>query len=456
MQGTGTEQLVVVMNFRNGKGAKGLYCPVLLIGQPNENNNTGTNYMNKTKSFNISMEIVEKAYKCVKANHGAAGVDKESVEDFEEKLEKNLYKIWNRMSSGSYFPPPVKVVEIKKDDTRKRKLGIPTVADRIAQMVVKIYLEPSMEPHFHSDSYGYRPGRSAIQAVGKARERCWRYDWVLDIDIKGFFDNLDHEVLMRMLVNYTDCKWIILYVKRWLKAPAQLEDETLCERTKGVPQGGVISPLLANLYLNHVFDEWVQKKYPTIPFERYADDIIVHCRTEKQACWIRAKIEERLAESKLELNLEKTKIVYCKDSNRKRDNENNVFTFLGYDFRPRKAKSRYGVVFLSYIPAVSKKATNKIKRTIRNWQIQRFTNRTINEVAQDINEIVRGWFNYYGKFCSSALYPIRNYIDWKLIKWAVRKYKRMKGSQRRASKWLNRIKKKEPFLFAHWCWPLHG
>ena len=412
--------------------------------------------MNKTKSFDISKEIVGEAYKRVKANHGTAGVDRESIEDFEEKLEKNLYKIWNRMSSGSYFPPPVRVVEIDKDRTRKRKLGIPTVADRIAQMVVKIYLEPKIEPHFHSDSYGYRPGKSAIQAVGVARERCWQYDWVLDIDIKGFFDNLDHELTMEMVADYTDSKWIILYIKRWLKASSQLEDGTLNDRTKGVPQGGVISPLLANLYLHRAFDDWMQKNYPTIPFERYADDIIVHCKSEKQTYWIKAKIELRLKDFKLNLNPEKTKIIYCKDVNRRGGNKNNNFTFLGYEFRPRRAKSKYGGCFLSFIPAVSEKAKTRMRRTIRSWQIQRLTNWTIKGIAQKINDIVRGWINYYGKFCSSTLYPIRTYIDWKLVKWAMYKYRKLRGSQRRATKWLNKIKKKEQLLFVHWHMPLHG
>jgi RNA-directed DNA polymerase len=410
--------------------------------------------LSKTKSFSISKEVVGEAYKRVKANRGTAGVDNESLEDFEENLVDNLYKIWNRMSSGSYFPPPVKTVEIDKDGTRKRKLGIPTVADRIAQTVVKIHLEPIIEPHFHPDSFGYRPGKSAIQAVGKARELCWRKDWVLDLDIKGFFDNIDHEITLSLLAKHTDSKWIHLYIKRWLKAPAQQQDGTLCQRTKGTPQGSVISPLLANLYLHYAFDEWMQKNYPTIPFERYADDIIVHCRSEKQACWVKARIEERLAEFELELNLKKTKIVYCKDSNRKGNNEDNMFTFLGYDFRPRKAKNKYGTIFQSFIPAVSKKATNEMKRTIRNWRSLKLTNGTLEDIAQEANKIVVGWYNYYGKFCSSALYPIRNYIDRKLVKWATRKYKRMKGSQRSATKWLNRIKKRSPFLFAHWCWHL--
>ncbi len=406
--------------------------------------------MSKTKSFNISTKVIGEAYKRVKANKGAAGVDKETLKDFESNLENNLYKIWNRMSSGSYFPPPVRTVEIKKDETRKRKLGIPTVADRIAQMVVKIYLEPSMEPHFHADSYGYRPGKSAIQAVGKARELCWRNDWVLDLDIKGFFDNLDHEITMMLVRKHTDSKWITLYVERWLKAPAQLEDGTLCERIKGTPQGGVISPLLANLYLHYAFDKWMQENYPTIPFERYADDIIVHCRSEKQAYWLKARIKERLAEFKLELHPKKTKIVYCKDGKRKGKYKNGKFVFLGFEFRSRKAKSRYGESFLGFNPAVSKEAIKGMYQKIRGVQIQRHTNITLENIAHKINPIVLGWLNYYGKYYKSALYPIVNHLNRKLVKWVTQKYKRMKGSQRRATKWLNEIKKKEPNLFAHW------
>jgi len=406
--------------------------------------------MSKTKSFSISTKVIGDAYKRVKANKGAAGVDKETLKDFESNLENNLYKIWNRMSSGSYFPPPVRTVEIKKDETRKRKLGIPTVADRIAQMVVKIYLEPNIESHFHLDSYGYRPGKSAIQAVGKARELCWEDDWVLDLDIVGFFDNLDHEITMKLLEKHTDLKWIILYIERWLKAPAQLEDGTLYERTKGTPQGGVISPLLANLYLHYAFDKWMQESYPTIPFERYADDIIVHCRSEKQAHWIQARITERLAEFKLELHPKKTKIVYCKDGKRKGNYKNEKFDFLGFEFRPRKAKSKYGKLFLGFNPAVSKGAIKRMYQKIRDWQLKKQTIRTLEEIARYINPIVSGWLNYYGKYYKSVLYPLVNHLNKKLVKWVIWKYKRMKGSQRRATKWLNRIKRKEPNMFAHW------
>jgi RNA-directed DNA polymerase len=406
--------------------------------------------MSKTKPFSISKKVVGDAYKRVKANKGAAGVDRVSLEDFEENLEKNLYKIWNRMSSGSYFPPPVRAVDIEKDQSRKRRLGIPTVSDRIAQMVAKIYLEPGIEPHFHPDSYGYRTEKSALQAVGKARERCWEYNWVLDLDIKGFFDNLDHDIMMTLLKKHTEEKWIIMYIERWLKAPSQLEDGTLIERTKGTPQGGVISPLLANLYLHYAFDEWMREKCPTVPFERYADDVVVHCRTEKQALWVRKEIEKRLAEFKLELHPEKTKIVYCKDSKRKGGYENTKFEFLGFEFRPHVSMNHWKQLFVGFSPAISPKALRKIYQTIRDWRIHRSTGSTIDGIAKQINPVVRGWINYYGSYYKSALNRVLNHLDWKLVKWAIRKYKRLKGSERRAWKWLNRIKRKEPNLYVHW------
>jgi RNA-directed DNA polymerase len=260
------------------------------------------------KPYSISKNSVWEAWKKVRANQGAAGVDAESVAEFEADLKNNLYKLWNRMSSGSYFPPPVRMVAIPKSGGGKRMLGIPTVTDRVAQMVAKVYLEPKLEPRFHPDSYAYRPGKSALDAVGKARERCWQYDWVLDLDIRGFFDNLDHDLLMRAVRAHTDCRWILLYVERWLKAPAQREDGTLVAREKGTPQGGVISPLLANLFLHYEFDEWMRRNYPHIPFERYADDIIVHCKSETQAKQRRDAIEQRLGECNLQLHPEKTRI----------------------------------------------------------------------------------------------------------------------------------------------------
>jgi len=273
--------------------------------------------MIKTRSYVISKFVVWEAYKRVKANKGSSGVDGESLEVFEKDLKNNLYRLWNRMSSGSYFPPPVKLVEINKKSGGKRPLGIPTVTDRIAQMVVKMTLEPKLEPCFHADSYGYRPGKSAIEAVGKVRERCWRYNWVIDLDIKGFFDNLNHDLLKLALEKHRPEKWVMLYIERWLKAPVQQLDGSLNERTKGTPQGGVISPLLANLYLHYAMDEWLRIKHPDTPFERYADDSVVHCRTEREAKETLQSLKERLLQCGLELHPEKTKIVYCKDDDRR-------------------------------------------------------------------------------------------------------------------------------------------
>lgn len=273
--------------------------------------------MIKAKPFRISKRVVFESYKRVRANRGAAGVDQESIADFGKDLKNNLYKIWNRMSSGSYFPPAVRLVAIAKKDGGQRKLGVPTVSDRIAQMVAKMYFEPEVDPYFHPGSYGYRPGKSAIEAVGVARKRCWRYNWAVDLDIKGFFDNIDHELLMRAVRKHTDSKWLLLYIERWLKAPVQAADGTLDSREKGSPQGSVISPLLANLFLHYAFDEWMRRNYDSIPFERYADDILVHCKSEQQARWIKTVIAERLRQCGLELHPEKTKIVYCKDSFRK-------------------------------------------------------------------------------------------------------------------------------------------
>lgn len=429
----------------NRDGAKGLHCSVLSSGQPKRNEP-----VNETKSYSIAREIVWEAYKRVKANKGAAGVDEQAIAKYEEKLEKNLYKLWNRMSSGSYMPAPVRVVMIPKADGKKRALGIPTVEDRIAQMVVKIVLEPKLEPIFHEDSYGYRPGKSAKEAVGVARKRCWRNDWVVDLDIKGFFDNIDHDLMMRALERHTQEKWVLLYVKRWLTASAQHPDGTLQERVKGTPQGGVVSPLLANLFLHYAFDGWMRRNHPYIPFERYADDIVVHCKSEKQAGWIKEAISERLAGCKLELHPEKTKIVYCKDEDRRGDYLNEKFDFLGYTFRARRSKNRMGKFFINFSPAVSNKASKGMRDTMRHWGLQRRSDKTLQDISNMFNPVIRGWINYYGGYYKSALYPTFKILNRVLVKWAMRKHKRLRGHQRRAKHWLDGIAKREPQMFAHW------
>jgi len=406
--------------------------------------------LSKAKPFCISKRVVWEAYKRVKANKGGAGVDGESIADFERDLKNNLYKVWNRMSSGSYFPPPVRAEEIPKDDGGKRALGIPTVADRIAQTVVKIYLEPIVEPIFHPDSYGYRPGKSAIEAVGRARQRCWRSDWVLDLDIRGFFDNLDHELMMRAVRKHTDCKWILLYIERWLKAPVQLNDGTLVSRHRGTPQGGVVSPLLANLFLHYTFDAWMRRSYPAIPFERYADDIIVHCRSERQAQWIRTVIERRLSGCRLELHPDKTRIVYCKDSSRRGSYPNEKFDFLGYSFRPRRSKNRLGNYLVNFSPAVSNEAAKEMRREMRGWRLHLRSDKNLDDLSRMVDPILRGWVNYYTQYYKSATYPTFRMFDLILMRWAMRKYKKLRGHRRRAKHWLGRIARREPKLFAHW------
>jgi len=406
--------------------------------------------LGKAKPFNISKRVVFEAYKRVKANKGSAGVDGESIADFERNLKKNLYKIWNRMSSGSYFPPAVLLVEIAKKGGGIRELGVPAVSDRIAQMVAKMYFEPDVDPFFHPDSYGYRPGKSAIEAVGMARKRCWRYRWAVDLDIKGFFDNIDHELLMRAVRKHTDSKWLLLYIERWLQAPVQVADGTLVSREKGSPQGSVISPLLANLFLHYAFDEWMRRNYESIPFERYADDILVHCRSEKQAAWIKMVIEGRLQQCRLELHPDKTKIVFCKDSFREGNYPNEKFDFLGYTFCPRRAKSRSGKLFVSFLPALSNEASKSIRTTIKSWRLHRMTDKSLRDLACMFNPIIRGWVNYYGQYYKSALRPILNQLNGSLQRWAMRKYKKLRRRKRKAFYFLGRIAKQMPNLLAHW------
>ena len=406
----------------------------------------------ESKPFLISKHSVLEAWKRVKANQGAAGIDEESIQDFEHKLKDNLYRIWNRMSSGSYLPPPVKTVAIPKTGGGERKLGIPTVADRVAQMVVKMHMEPKIEPLFHPDSYGYRPFKSAHDAVGQARKRCWKYDWVLDLDIKGFFDNIPHELLMRAVRKHAPEKWVVLYVERWLKAPAQNEQGQLTPREKGTPQGGVASPLLANLLLHYGFDAWMARKYPSIPFERYADDAIVHCRTKKEAENMREVIIRRMAECGLELNLQKTRIVYCQDADRRGTHEHEKFTFLGYEFRPRRARNHRGKYFVSFLPAISDKAAKAIREEIRGWKLQLRSDKSLEDLARMFNPILRGWMQYYGKYYRSMLHPVFRPLNLnrRLVRWACRKYKKLRDHQRRATHWLRRISIRSAQLWAHW------
>ncbi|WP_213155405.1 group II intron reverse transcriptase/maturase, partial [Neochlamydia sp. AcF65] len=338
--------------------------------------------MSETKPFIISKILVMEAYKLVKANAGAAGIDQQTLEDFDRNLKSNLYKIWNRMSSGSYFPPPVKAVAIPKKSGGERILGIPTVSDRIAQMIVKLMFEPTVEPHFHQNSYGYRPNKSALDAVGITRQRCWKYDWVLEFDIKGLFDNIDHDLLMKAVRKHTDNKWVILYIERWLKAPLQLKDGILVTRNAGVPQGGVISPVLANLFLHYVFDTWMTRKYPSMPWCRYSDDGLIHCNTEQEAQHLLTNLKKRFEECSLMLHPDKTKIIYCKDGSRKGKYKETKFDFLGYTFRPRLVKnSKRNNIFISFTPAVSQAALKSMKATIRQWNIRNRTDLELGDIA---------------------------------------------------------------------------
>lgn len=406
--------------------------------------------MSEAKPFSISRHLVMEAWQRVRANQGAAGVDEESIQDFERNLRDNLYKVWNRMSSGCYFPPPVKTVMIPKSGGGERRLGVPTVADRVAQMVVKLVLEPLVEPHFHRDSYGYRPGKSAHDAVDQARRRCWRYDWVLDLDVRGYFDNISHELMLKAVHRHTDCKWVLLYIERWLKAPAQLADGTLEARDKGTPQGGVISPILANLFLHYAFDEWMRRNYPAISFERYADDMIVHCGSLAQAGSLRQAIENRLRECKLELHPEKTKIVYCKDGQRQGSHPNEKFDFLGFTFRPRLVRSRYGHLFVGFNPAISDKATKAIREEIRAWRLGGRSDKSLEDLSHIFNPMIRGWVNYYGRFHRSALYNVFRPLNHALSRWARRKFKKLRARRMRALEWIEGLATHRPSLFAHW------
>jgi RNA-directed DNA polymerase len=408
--------------------------------------------MSGPKSFEISKQLVFEAYLRVKANKGAAGVDGESIERFEVDLKANLYKLWNRMSSGCYFPPPVRMVEIDKPGGRGvRVLGVPTVADRIAQTVAAMVLEPGVEPVFHPDSYGYRPGRSALDAVAVCRERCWEADWVIDMDIRGFFDNLDHDLVLRAVAHHTDQRWILLYVRRWLQAPMQRQDGSLLARDRGSPQGSAISPILANLFMHYAFDAWMAREYPGVRFERYCDDVVVHCRSETQAHHVREAIAVRLAEcGGLELHPDKTRIVYCKDGKRRGSYEHTSFTFLGYGFRVRKVRTKTGKYFFSFNPAVSDEAAKRIRGQIRSWRLHLRSGMTLEQLAREINPVVRGWINYYGRFYPSELVSSLNRINDYLVRWLVQKYKRFRGRWMRARDALGSHARLYPGLFAHW------
>jgi RNA-directed DNA polymerase len=402
------------------------------------------------KSFEIDKRLVYGAWEKVRANRGAPGVDAVSIAGFADEERNNLYKLWNRMSSGSYLPGPVRAVEIPKDHGAGiRVLGVPSVADRVAQTAAAMLLEEKLEPIFHPNSYGYRPGRSALDALAATRRRCWRQAWVVDLDIRAFFDSVDHDLLLKAVAHHTDERWVLLYIARWLMAPMRMPDGTLVAREKGTPQGSPISPLLANLFMHYAFDMWMVREFPECPFERYADDIVAHCDTEEQARALRAAIASRLGPLGLELHPEKTKVVFCKDTNRPGEAEHTSFDFLGYTFRARLAKGRRGY-FASFSPAVSGKARKAVGQKIRGWHLNRRSGTDLTSIAEEINPQVRGWIGYYGAFYRSKLYSLTWRIDQHLIRWAMRKFKRLRGRVAKASAWLDAVQQRQPRLFAHW------
>jgi RNA-directed DNA polymerase len=405
----------------------------------------------KVKSFDISKRLVFEAWEKVQANKGAPGVDAVRIAEFADNERANLYKLWNRMASGSYFPGPVRAVEIPKDHgAGVRVLGVPNVADRIAQTAAAKLLEQKLEPIFHSDSYGYRPGRSQHDALAVTRQRCWKQNWVLDLDVRAFFDSVPHDLLLKAVAHHTDERWVLLYIERWLKAPMVMSDGTVVAREKGTPQGSPISPLLANLFMHYAFDRWMVREFPACPFERYADDAVIHCDSEEQARNLWAALAGRLGTLGLELHPEKTKVVFCKDANRSGEAEHDSFDFLGYTFRARLAKGQRGY-FASFSPAISAKAAKAVGQKIRAWRLNRRSGSDLASIALDINPVVRGWINYYGVFYRSELAPLAARIDDYLVRWAMHKFKRLRGKPRRVWVWLNAVRQRQPGLFAHWA-----
>lgn len=405
-----------------------------------------------SKTVPVTKEMVKAAYRKVKSNHGAAGVDKESLEAFQADLSNNLYVIWNRMSSGSYFPKPVRSVSIPKANGKKRVLGIPTVSDRIAQQVVKDYLEPRLEAQFEDQSYGYRPLKSAHQAVETVQENVRRYAWVIDMDIKSFFDEVDHELLMKAVERHVPETWVKTYIRRWLESPAQQPDGRLIQKDgRGTPQGGVISPLLANLFLHYVLDKWLSKQYPGIAFVRYADDIVIHCHTETEAKQMLEVIRTRLTECKLRLSEEKTKMVYCQDYRRpKKKDYGKKFDFLGFTFKPRPLPSKRGGMFLGYGCAISQKAQTRITEGWKQLKLHRRSELTIQDIADLVNPQMIGIIRYYGKFKLWELQRLMWHFEFRLVKWVLNKYRKFKGSYSAGYRWIKELKRSYPAMFYYW------
>lgn len=406
----------------------------------------------KSTTVPITKQMVKEAYRKVKSNQGSAGVDKESLEMYQADLSNNLYVLWNRLSSGSYFPKPVREVLIPKANGSKRKLGIPTVSDRIAQQVIKSYLEPRLEAEFHDNSYGYRPLKSAHQAVEAVRENVRQYAWVIDMDIKSFFDEVDHELLMKALNCHVPETWIKMYITRWLESSSQTKDGNLTTKDgKGTPQGGVISPLLSNLYLHYTLDKWLTKHYPNIAFVRYADDVVVHCNNEEEAKQMLDAIRQRLQECKLLLNEEKTKIVYCKNYRRKEKKDyKKKFDFLGFTFKPQSTASKNGGMFLGFDCAISQTSQTRIVTGWKELNLHRRSTLTIQEIATKINPQMIGVIRYYGKYKIWALQKLVRQFHFRLAKWVLNKYKGLKGCYSEAFGCIKEIRVSYPNMFYHW------
>ena len=404
-----------------------------------------------SRSIPITKQMVWDAYRKVKSNKGSAGVDEETLIDFDAHLSKNLYKLWNRLSSGSYFPQPVKAVEIPKGNGGMRTLGIPTIADRIAQEVVKNYIEPRLEAVFVPSSYGYRPHKSAHDAIEQVRTNVRNYGWVIDMDIKSFFDEVDHDLLLKALSKHVTETWVMLYIKRWLASPVSRNGVLEHKVGKGTPQGGVISPLLANLYLHYVLDKWLEKYYPNVRFVRYADDVIVHCKTPQESHAVLKAITQRLQACGLRLSQEKTKITYCQDYRRQKCKDYpKSFDFLGYTFKPMSKKSqRNSGVFLGFDCEMSRKARNRIVAGWRKSGFHRKSHTTLQNLAQQLNAQSRGLIRYFGVHSRWRLRSLFRHLDYRLAKWVKGKYKSITSYQK-AYNYLRKIQNSYPNLFYHW------
>lgn len=407
--------------------------------------------LEKTKSLPITKEMVWEAYLQVKRKGKSAGVDDLSMAEYDLQRHRHLYKVWNRLASGSYFPPPVLQVDIPKKNGTIRQLGIPTISDRVAQTVIKNQIEERLEKIFHPQSYGYRPKRSAHQALEQVRNNCWKYDWVIDLDIKNFFDDIDHDKLQKALSKHVKEKWILRYIERWLKAPLQTSNGEIVARTNGTPQGGVISPLLANLFLHYTLDVWLVRFNPTIEFVRYADDIIIHCWTQSQAEQSLQQIKERVEDCGLKLHPDKTKIVYCRDFRRQKKYQKVKFDFLGYTFQPRTSKSKKtGRLFLGFDCAISIQSRSRIFEQIRKMNIPRMRCDSIVGIAHHLNPKLRGWIRYFGKYRGYSLSKVFYILRIKLVRWARYHYKRYRNNLTKAYKWLDTVRKQFSSLFYHW------